>query len=91
MKVNKLLELVTTDMTNVMAAKITTYSASTVGLAASFAEWNWTAIIASVTAVFSFLMSWYFQIKKERREERESEAKIAEHHARIKAINEGRL
>lgn len=85
------------DVVGVTTAKITTYTASTIGFAASWAHWNWVAIISSAIAVMTFLLNWHYQRNKEKREmakemreERESEARIAEYQARIKAINEGR-
>ena len=53
-----------------------TLSASGTGLLASMAQWNWTAIIASVVAIVGLVANLYFQRRRDKREREFHEAQL---------------
>lgn len=72
--------------------KMTVFS-GLAGIFSGIAEWNWPAIIASTVAIAGLAINFYFQVRQDRRnkvklalEKAESEARIAESQARIKAL-----
>ena len=65
------------DAIEIKSSAATTYGASASSIVASVAGWNWTAIITGVVAVAGLAVNVYFQVRRDRRESRESEARIA--------------
>jgi len=65
------------DAIGIKSSAATTYGASASSIVASVAGWNWTAIITGVVAVAGLAVNIYFQVRRDRRESRESEARIA--------------
>ncbi|WP_368640573.1 holin [Castellaniella ginsengisoli] len=65
------------DAIGIKSSAATTYGASASSIVASVAGWNWTAIITGVVAIVGLAVNVYFQVRRDRRESRESEARIA--------------
>lgn len=65
------------DAAAIKATATTIYGASASSIVASVAGWNWTAIITGAVAILGLALNAYFQIRRDRRETRESEARIA--------------
>jgi len=55
----------------------TTWSAGLTSIAASIAEWNWTAIIAGIATLGGFVVNWYYRHCDKKRKDAESAAHIA--------------
>ena len=64
------------DTAAISVASKTTLGASGTGLLASMAQWNWTAIIASVVAIVGLVANLYFQRRRDKREREFHEAQL---------------
>lgn len=81
------------DQVGVSLSFKTTVISGLAGIFSGMAQWDWPAIVASTVAICGLVANFYFQIRRERREKikhawekAESEARIAESHARIRAL-----
>lgn len=64
-----------------------TVGAGVASIFSSVAQWNWTAIIASLVAILGLAMNYYFQRRRDKRESLESAARLAESQARQAEIS----
>ena len=64
------------DAAGIKSSAVTMYGASASGIVATVAGWNWTAIITCGVAIIGLLAQLYFQVRRDRREATESQARI---------------
>ena len=91
MKVRDLIEAIPDTAAISLSSKVTLGSGG-MGIFASVAQWNWTAIIASTVAITGLAVNYYFLLRRDRREQKEFEIRLAreqlESNARIAALQD---
>jgi len=65
------------DALAIKTSSATVYGASASSILATMAGWNWTAIITCSVAVFGLVAQIYFMARRDRRERREHEERLA--------------
>jgi len=65
------------DVAIMSLAHKTTWGGGLTAVAASMAQWNWAAVVATTVALGGFFVNWYYRHRKDQREAAESAARIA--------------
>lgn len=87
MKLRELIETIP-DTAAISVSTKATLGASGTGLFASVAQWNWTAITASLVAIIGLAANLYFQRRRDKRERDDARRREELHQAQLAALRE---